>query len=76
MDEKTEHLKRKAEIFLRNNIRAFIKDVYYNYHFCLIKEIGEDWVIIEHFKGKRFGEVIRILWIDIKVFDEYREDLE
>ncbi len=66
-------LKNKAEIFLRENIKSFIKDVYDNYHFCNIKEINSDWVIIKNFKGKREGENLRILWIDILDIQEYKE---
>jgi hypothetical protein len=29
--------------------------------------------VIQHFKGKREGEKLRILWADILVLDEYRE---
>ena len=41
----TETKKEKAIIFLKNNIRAFIKDSYDNYYFCDIKEICPDWKI-------------------------------
>lgn len=72
--EKIERMKLKSELFLKNNIKAFIKDIYNNYHFCEIKFIGEDWVIIEHFKGKREGEKLRIFWPDIIEISEYKED--
>lgn len=69
----TQHLKQKTEIFLRNNIKVFIKDIYGLLYFCYIKEIFDDWVIISPFKGNQAGERIRILWIDIDKLDEYRE---
>lgn len=71
--EKIERFKLKAELFLKEDIRAFVKDVYDNYHFCDILLVGEDWLVIKHFKGKREGEKVRILWADILVLDEYRE---
>jgi hypothetical protein len=71
--EKIERFKFKAELFLKEDMRAFIKDVYDNYHFCDIVLVGEDWLVIQHFKGKREGEKLRILWADILVLDEYRE---
>jgi len=73
MENITDHIKHKAEIFLRNDLRVFIKDIFDNYHFCMINEICTDWVIIKHFKGTRAGENLRILWIDIKIFEEYKE---
>lgn len=66
-------LRDRAEIFLRNDIRVYIKDCYNNYHFCFIKEIFDDWLIVKHFKGNRAGTNTRILWIDILKLEEYRE---
>lgn len=63
----------KAEIFLRNNLKAFVKDIYNNYYFCFVKEISDDWVILKNFKGNREGENTRVFWIDIEVFSEYQE---
>jgi len=71
--EKIERFKLKAELFLKEDIKAFVKDVYDNYHFCDILLVGEDWLMVKHFKGKREGEKVRILWADILVLDEYRE---
>ena len=73
MENITEHMKEKARLFLKNDIRAFIKDIFDNYHFCEIKEVHEDWIIIEHFKGNRDGESIRLFLIDIKLIEEYME---
>jgi len=71
--EKIERFKLKAELFLKEDIKAFVKDVYDNYHFCDILLVGEDWLMVKHFKGKKEGEKVRILWADILVLDEYRE---
>ena len=74
--EKIERLKLKAELFLKNDIKAFVKDVYNNYHFCKIKFIGEDWLLIQFFKGLRQGEKLRIFWPDIVDIKEYKEKEE
>lgn len=71
-----EKKRERARIFLRNNIKVFIKDIYENYHFCQIKEINQDWLIVEGFEGNRKGETTRILWVDILVITEYKEDLK
>ena len=68
-----ERNKLKAESFLRNNTKVFIKDIVDNLYFCYIKELYEDWIIIKGFDGKRKGEILRIYWSDIKIFEEYKE---
>ena len=72
----TETKKEKAIIFLKNNIRAFIKDSYDNYYFCDIKEICPDWVIVKCFQGNKSSEIFRILWIDMVDIQEYNEGLK
>jgi hypothetical protein len=71
--EKIERFKLKAELFLREDIRAFIKDIYDNYHFCDIILVGEDYLMIQFFKGSRKGERLRIFWGDIIEISEYKE---
>jgi len=73
IEQKIERFKRKAEIFFREDSQIFIKDIYDNYHFCKIKEIHSDWLLIQDFKGKREGQVLRLLWLDISDIQEYRE---
>jgi len=70
--EKIKRVKEKAKIFLKNNIKAFVKDIYKNYYFCEIKEIKKDWVILKDFKGNRNFENTRVFWIDIVKLVEYR----
>lgn len=76
--DKIERLKGKADIFLKNNIKAFIVDTSDNYYFCHIISVGEDYLYVEHFSGKKKGERERIVWFDIVRFDEYekKEELE
>lgn len=68
-----ERIKGKAELFLKNNIPVFIKDVNDNYYFCNIIVIGEVYLYIEDFVGKRKGERSQIVWYDIIHFEEYKE---
>ncbi|KKK99009.1 hypothetical protein LCGC14_2637060, partial [marine sediment metagenome] len=44
-----------------------------NYYFCDILLFGEDYLIVQHFTGKKTGEKERILWYDIIKFEEYKE---
>jgi hypothetical protein len=69
--EMIERYKGKAEVFLKNNTRAFIIDISNNYYFCDILVVGEDYLYVQHFTGKKKLEKERILWYDIIKFDEY-----
>jgi len=71
--DKIERLKGKAEIFLKNNTKAFIVDIDDNYYFCDILLVGEDYLYVKHFTGKKKGEKERIVWFDIIKFEEYQE---
>lgn len=71
--EKVERFKAKAELFLETNTRTFIVDAAENYYFCIIISIGEDYLYVEHFTGKKKGERERILWFDVIKFEEYKE---
>ena len=70
-----ERLRQTASIFLREDLKVYIKDIYNGYHFCKIFELRDDWVIIKYFKGNRMGETNRILWIDIEKMVEYKEEV-
>jgi len=72
--ETLERLKEKAEFFLENNLRAFIKDKYDNFYFCDILIVGETHLLIYNFAGKREGEKDRLLWIDVEDIKEYKEE--
>lgn len=73
LKEKIERLRVKAEYFLKEDKRVFIKDIYDNFHFADILLIGEDWIYVQHFSGRRTGEKSRILWVDIINLEEYKE---
>jgi len=74
--EKIERLKLKANIFLKDNIKTFIKDVYNTFYFCNIIKIEEDALFVQDFKGKNEGITSKIFWVDIEDIQEYREKLE
>ena len=72
--EKVERMKAKAELFLEKDIKVFIIDTLNNYYFCDILLVGEDYLFVQHFTGKKKFEKERILWFDIIKFEEYREE--
>ena len=73
LKEKIERFKIKAELFLKNNTRCFIIDVYDNYYFCDILFVGEDYLVVYGFDGVRKCEKDRILWADVVTLREYEE---
>ncbi len=74
--EKIERLKGKAKIFLDNDIKIFIIDISDNYSFCNILSLGEDYLYIENFAGKKQGKKEKIMWFDIIKLEEYKEFVE
>ena len=70
--KRVERIKEKAFFFLKNNIKAFIKDYDDNYYFADIIKINETHIFINNFNGKRKGENSELLFIDIKEIDEYK----
>ena len=73
-NNKVESYKALAEIFLKNDTRAFIKDIDGTYFFCDILFVGEDKIRVQCFapddkKGLKFD----IYWPLIVEFKEYRE---
>lgn len=72
--EKVERLKVKAELFLNNDTRVFIKTIYEDFHFCDILIVGDLFLEIYNFAGKRKGEKDRLVWTDIIKIEEYMED--
>lgn len=72
LKEKIERLKLKAELFLKNNNKVFIIDIYDNYYFCDILFVGEDSLVVHGFDGIRKYEKDRILWADVVKLEEYK----
>ena len=76
MIKRVERLKVKADLILKENKKAFVKDIYGNYYFCYIIFNGETKLYIENFKGKRLesGKVKQELyWVDVVDVNEYKE---
>jgi len=71
--EKIERLRLKAELFLKNNEKCFIIDLYNNFYFCDILFVGEDYLVVHGFDGIRKGEKDRILWADVLKLENYKE---
>lgn len=81
MDEgfkvKMERWKQLGEIFLKNNIKAFIKDIDGNFYFADMILVGDDTLTFqcfdpEHRRGKKF----RLYWPLIVEFEEYKEEVK
>ena len=72
--DKIERWKVKADIFLKNDTKAFIIDTSNNYYFCEILFVGEDCIHVQGFAGKLKSEKSRIYWADILKFEEYKEE--
>ena len=75
MIERVERLKVKADILLKENKKAFVKDIYGNYYFCKVIFSRENKLYIENFKGKRLdaGKIKEeIYWVDVIDLNEYK----
>ncbi len=71
--EKIERNMVKAEIFLKNNTKAFIVDISDDYYWADLIFVDEEKVTIKCFSGKSIGMTKTLLWVDIIRFEEYRE---
>lgn len=77
--QKLERLQIKAELFLKNNNKVFLRDVYDNYYFCYILFVGEDILRIQNFKGKRLVDGIEkedVYLVDVADIQNYKEKEE
>jgi hypothetical protein len=73
--EKIERWKATAEIFLKNNIKVFIKDIENNFYFGDILFVGDDLIEIECFSpAHRRGQKCYLYWTLIEELDKYREE--
>lgn len=77
--DKIERIKETAEILLKNNVRAFVKDTSDNLYFCDILLVGEDSICILCFAppqrvGKKFTLYYPLI-LELKDYnDSIRED--
>lgn len=71
---KEESYKKLAELFLKNDTRAFIKDANDTYYFCDLLFVGEQKLRVQCFEpDDKKGIKFDIYWPLITVFKEYRE---
>ena len=68
--------KLKAQLFLKNKTRAFIRDLNDQIYFCYITQIEEDYMMIYNFVGSKKGRDSKIYYLDIFKFEEYHEKME
>jgi len=70
---KVESYKQLAELFLKNDTRAFIKDANNVYYFCDLLLIGEDKLRVQCFAPDNKKDLkFDIYWPLITVFNEYK----
>jgi len=72
--EKIQRWKLLADLFIKENARAFVKDIYDNWYPCYILFSGEDSVHVQHFEGKKKGEKDRIYWANVVKFDKHNSE--
>jgi len=74
LKEKIERWKATAEIFVKNNTKAFIKEVSGDIYFCEILLVGEDSLRILCFAPeRRAGYKYTIYWPLVIALEEYKE---
>ena len=74
--ERIERLKFKAQVFLEENKRAFVKDIYDNWFFCYIQPFDDSKLNVKNFAGHRFEEnkiFDEIYWSDVVEIKDYVE---
>ena len=71
LKDKVDRMKAKAELFIKEDIKAFIVDTDDTYYFCDILLVGENYITFQDFVGKRKGEKTTLLWLDVKDIEEY-----
>jgi len=70
INTKIEHWILKADLFLKEDKRCFLKTINGAYHSADILLVGErDLLIYDFIKREKFC----ILWIDVILFEEFRE---
>jgi hypothetical protein len=76
MNETLTRLQQRAQLFLDNNLKAFIIDKSTNsYHFCHIKSFNDVILTVVDFKGNKAGVPQDILFMDIDDIKLYKEKI-
>lgn len=69
-----ERWKATAELFLKNNEPAFVKDLSGDIYFCDILFVGDDTLTVQCFgPEQRSGKKFVLYWTLIEKFDKYDE---
>lgn len=71
--EKIERWKIKADILIKENKKAFLKDINETYFWCYLIKFDDFRITFKPFKGNGEGIVLKKYWSDIIKFDEYEE---
>jgi len=73
LKEVIERWKILGKIFINNNSKVFIKELNGDLHFCYIKIIEDDYIIVDNFgpEQRRNKKDEKIYWAEIKRFEEY-----
>ena len=69
LDTKIERWKEKAEYFLQNNIKCFLKTIDGGFYSADILIVGDRFILIEDFIKNR---KVKIYWWDVLLFEEYK----
>jgi len=72
--DKIERFKIKAEGFLKEDIRAFIVDIYDTWYSCDILFVGETSLLIRNFKGDNIGINKKLFWADVVKLEEHKKE--
>jgi hypothetical protein len=67
---KIDRWKDKAELFLENDIKCFIKTADSVFYSGDVVFIGDNWLVIDDIVKK---EKCRIFWLDVILFEEYKK---
>ena len=70
IETKIERWRAKAELFLENNTKCFIKTIDGSFHSADILFVGLNSLEIYDFVKK---EKFRIYWLDVLLFEEWKE---
>jgi len=71
-----ERWKATAELFLRDNVKTFIKTVGNDLYFCEIILVGDDTITVKCFgPQQRAGMKFVLYWPLIEEFEEYQNEV-
>ena len=70
---KIDRWRNKAEVFLENKIKCFMKTIDGSFHSADVLLVGDNWLVIYDFVKK---EKFRVWWLDVLLFEEYKEKVE